>query len=473
MKKSDFAGWKEVFSFTFEQTVKQKAYIIFLIVFSVIALFSSTATTLFKINEEYKEDKPSIGNIVVYDNTGLDIDYSEAFTSKKYKNVPVVSNPSEPKEYYEKIMEDAKDDTVLIEIDFDEDEEVFNVLFTQGKNVSLSEIGKLEFSEEFCDFFELKRVEAVNITKEQRDHINAEIIKEVKKLSEDGEVVEKAKGDGISYTDYMIMLALLMVCMMMINISGNQIALSIVTEKSSRVLEYLVINVRPLALIVGKIVATIVTSSLQMITIVLCFMASPAIRNLVAPGIAKWLFGSYDTADISAEVAEEALASSIQIIHDIKVEFVLFAMVFIVLGIVFFGIIAGLLGAAVSKMDEMQESMSVFQLLLIVGCYADMALCVMEIMGSSSKAFVNVLSICPVTSPFLVPAYMLLGKMSWGLMLVSILVMLAAIALMFMLTANVYEAMIFYNGKVLKIKDIIALALLKKTQKKGDKNNEE
>ena len=40
MKKSDFTGWREVFSFTFSQTVKQKAYAIFMVVFSVIAIFS-------------------------------------------------------------------------------------------------------------------------------------------------------------------------------------------------------------------------------------------------------------------------------------------------------------------------------------------------------------------------------------------------------------------------------------------------
>ena len=67
---------------------------------------------------------------------------------------------------------------------------------------------------------------------------------------------------------------------------------------------------------------------------------------------------------------------------------------------------------------------------------------------------------------------MILGNMNWPLIIASILAMLVAIVLMAMLTANVYEAMIFYNGKTLKVKDIIALASSKKKsiEKEEDKN---
>lgn len=51
--------------------------------------------------------------------------------------------------------------------------------------------------------------------------------------------------------------------MMFINMSGSQIALAIVTEKSTRVVEYLMINVRPMALIVGKIMASLTTVLIQ------------------------------------------------------------------------------------------------------------------------------------------------------------------------------------------------------------------
>lgn len=472
MKKSDFAGWREVFSFTFSQTVNQKAYAVFLVIFSVIALLYSPVVTLFNQYGEHKESKSTVSEVVVFDETGLTIDYTDMFTSKKYKSVSVNSNPTVSIEEYEQKMQDNPDATVLVKVTFDPEEENYHILFIQGKKVGMSELDKVTFADEFCDSFEKARMDAVNISEEQKDSIQTKIEREVKSLSETGEVIDKAK-DSITYNDYFIMLMLLMVCMMLINISGNQVALAIVTEKSSRVIEYLVINVRPLALIMGKLLATIVTSSLQMIAIGFSFMASPIVSNLVTPTLSKWLFGTLETADESATIADEALASSVRIIHSIKIEFVLLAFLFVVLGIVFYGIIAGLLGASVSKMDEMQETMALFQILMVLGCYADLALCVMQITGTANPVLSKILSICPITSPFLVPGSMLLGNMSWTLILVSILAILLAIVLLFILTANVYEAMIFYNGKVLKVKDILALASSKKSVVKEEVKDEE
>ena len=472
MNKSDFTGWREVCSFTFAQTVKQKSYAIFLVIFSVIALFYSTATTLIKQVGERKESKVVVSDVIIFDETGLQIEYQDVFTSKKYKNATVVSNPSKSIEEYEKQMEENADDTMLIKITFDKEKEQYDMLFVLGKKISLSEIAKVEFSDEFCDYFREASIEAVGISKEQRDFVKTPISREVKELSETGEVIEKEK-EGISHTDYFITLAMLMVCMMLINVSANQVALSIVTEKSSRVIEYLVLNVRPLALIFGKLVASIVTSLLQMITVGFCYIASPIVSNMLTPRILKWIFGITLSAESNAEIADEALANSVKMFHSIKMEYIFLAVLFMVFGIVFYGIIAGLLGACASKMEEMQETMSLFRILLIFGCYADMALIMIQITGKANPILSKMLSICPITSPFLVPCNILLGKMSWLLILASFLAMIVVIVLLLLLTANVYEAMIFYNGKALKVKDIVSLASSKRISVKEEEKNEE
>lgn len=472
MKKSDFTGWRDVFSFTFTQTVKQKAYGIFLVIFSIVALLYSPFMTLLNQYKELKDEKTPMSEVVVFDESGLAIDYSDVFSSKKYKDITVSTKPSEEFDAYEKQMEEVADDRMLIKITFNPKEERYNMLFVQGKKVEISELDKFDFSNEFCDFFEKARLEALDISAEQRAFLCTEIVKEVKTLSQTGTVVDKEK-DSITLNDYMIMLFLLMICMLLININGNQIAVSIVTEKSSRVLEYLVLNVRPLALIVGKLLASIVTSTLQIFAVGFCYAASPFVSSLITPHLSKWLFGIVESAETSTTVADETLANYVQMMYGIKMEYIILAILFLLLGIVFFGIIAGLLGASVSKMDEMQDAMSLFQVLLIAGCYADMALCVMLIAEKSSPILSNILSICPITSPFLVPGSMLLGKMSMPLILASFAAMLIVIVLVFMLTANVYEALIFYNGKALKMKDIITLASAKKKSvEKGEVKDE-
>ena len=466
MKRSDFTGWREVFSFTLSQTVKQKAYGIFLVVFSLIALLYSTGSALISQYGEQKEKKSEISEVVIFDETGLEIEYKDVFTSKKYKNVTVVSQPTKTMEEYEQQMQEDGDTTILIKITFDAEEELYHALFVQGKTLGMSEITKVDFSNEFCEFFDEAKLEAVQVSKEMRDYIQTDIVREVKTLSEDGGIVDKAS-DTISYEDYFIMLFMLMISMMLINIGGSQISLSIVTEKSSRVIEYLVLNVRPLALIVGKMLATIVTSSLQMIAVGFCYIASPIISNLLVPRLSKLFFGAAESVEAAEALSDEALAASVTMIHGIKLEFAVLAVVFVVLGIIFYGLIAGLLGASISKMDEMQEAMVGYQLMLVLGCYADMGLLVMQMIGNANPIFTKIISICPITSPFWVPGSMILGNMNWPTVIASFILMLVAIALMAMLTANVYEALIFYNGKALKFKDIVMLASSKNQSSKG------
>lgn len=471
MKKNDFTGWREVFTFTYAQTVKQKSYGIFLVLFSVIALFYSTGSAFINQYGELKEKKTNISQVVIFDETGLNIEYKDVFTSKKYKNVTLVSKPSKTMAEYEKQMQTWDDTTIVIRITFDAKKGRYHALFVQGKKLGMSEIAKVEFTNEFCQYFEEAKLEAVQVSKEMRDYIQTDIVREVKSLSEDGDIIDK-KTDSITYDDYFIMLFMLMISLMFINIGGNQIALSIVTEKSSRVVEYLILNVRPLALILGKLLATITTSALQMIAVGFCYIASPILSNLLVPRLLKLLFGAADTVETTATVTDEALAASVKMIHGMKLEFAFLAIIFLILGIIFFGLIAGLLGASVSKMEEMQEAMVGFQLLLIVGCYADIGLLVIQMMDMANPAFTKVLSICPITSPFWVPGSMLLGNMSWSAIFASFVMMLIAIALVAILTAGVYEALIFYNGKALKFKDVVRLAFSKKMflKKEDDKH---
>lgn len=189
MKKSDFTGWKEVFSFTFSQTVKQKGYISLLVIFAVIALLSSTVMALVGQYNDAKDEKTSVSTVVIFDETGLEIDYTDAFKDTKYEKTCIISHPSKAFEEYEKQMEAEADETMLVKVSFDKDEETYHVLFVKGKNVHLSELASEEFSGDFCNFFEEARIEAVDISKQQREFINTNIEKEVKELSDRKSVV--------------------------------------------------------------------------------------------------------------------------------------------------------------------------------------------------------------------------------------------------------------------------------------------
>ena len=57
--------------------------------------------------------------------------------------------------------------------------------------------------------------------------------------------------------------------------------------------------------------------------------------------------------------------------------------------------------------------------------------------------------------------------------LISMVILLVVTGLLFSFTAKVYESMIFYNGKALKLKDILQIAKNRRqVERKGEKSRE-
>ena len=77
MKRSDYAGWREVFSFSLRQEMKQKSFRGLLIVMCVLILgFVPVSTWLGQRGEE-QEKATQVTLLTVYDETGLGIRFYE------------------------------------------------------------------------------------------------------------------------------------------------------------------------------------------------------------------------------------------------------------------------------------------------------------------------------------------------------------------------------------------------------------
>ena len=205
------------------------------------------------------------------------------------------------------------------------------------------------------------------------------------------------------------------------------------------------INVRPMALIVGKILAALTTVLIQ--------FAACGVSYLHSREIAKLIFG---TAQSGAEAEQKS--GIMELFAHVNGGTLLLAAVMILVGVLFFGIVAGLAGASVSRMEEMAEGLKLYQMLLVVGSYVGIFLCIMQMMGKVSDVVVNICCILPLSAPFVLPANLLLGKVGVVTGLVSLAVVTVCTAALFSFTAKVYESMIFYNGNVLKLKDILQIA---------------
>lgn len=451
MKRSDYAGWKEVFSFSLRQEMKQKSFRGLLIVMCVLILaFVPVSTWLSQRGEEQEKDT-EVSLLTIYDETGLHIDYTHALEGERYAAMQVAQVYGEGFEEHVKTLEESEDSTELIVHIAYEEAGYFNLTFVKAASAALKDKDCDKLTEDFESFFQDARISAVDVSQEQLDFINQPVETRIEHTTSEGEITPEEEGEGISMTEYYVLLAGIVIVMMIVNMGGGQIAFSIVTEKSSRVVEYLMINVRPMALIVGKILAALTTVIIQFAAYGVCY--------LISSGISGLLFGSAGTFLGSTQGGETQQMSGIgAMFAGVNAGTVLLAFIMILAGVFFYSIVAGLAGASVSKMEEMAEGLKLYQMLLVVGSYIGIFLCIMQMMGNVSQTVVNICCVIPLSAPFVMPANLLLGKLSMPVALISLALVLLSTAVLFSFTAKVYESMIFYNGNVLKLKDILQIA---------------
>ncbi len=461
MKKNDYIGWQEVFRFSLIQGMKEKAYYSFLIVMSVILICSMPAVRLISsLGGEEEAYQSEVTDFTIYDETGLGIDFTNCLEGEGFDTVTIHTTSDRTYEdHVEALEEQSKQDTedqsreLIVRVTYEE-EGYFNLVFVKASNAALGEEDCEKIADTFEAFFDRARIEAIEVTDEQLAFLNRTVDTKLEFITEAGEVVpQKDESDKISMEEYMVLLMGITVVTMIISLSGSSIATSIVTEKSTRVVEYLMINIRPMALIVGKILASLVLVMIQFAVMIISYFISAILNLLLFP--MPEMSGDMVVVEGGEEMEISAL---LELASRITIEKVLIAVVVVLCGIMFYSIMAGLAGASVSKIDELAEGLKVYQIVMVVGAYLSMGMCMVLMMGGENQLLINICSLFPISAPFVVPTGVLVNKVPMGVALISLGILLLFTALLFAFTARVYESMIFYNGSVLKLKDILQIA---------------
>ena len=130
-------------------------------------------------------------------------------------------------------------------------------------------------------------------------------------------------------------------------------------------------------------------------------------------------------------------------------------------------------GASVSRQEEINEGLKIFNLLMIAGAYLGLAMCIMMMNGGDNQLFINFCSLLPISAPFVVPMGVLIDKIPMSIAVISMCILVVVTGMLFSFVAKVYEAMIFYNGNAMRLKDILQIAKDRKmADKKGEKQHE-
>ncbi|PCF84026.1 ABC transporter permease [Staphylococcus delphini] len=192
---------------------------------------------------------------------------------------------------------------------------------------------------------------------------------------------------------------------------AQQIATEVATEKTSRVSEMIITSVKPTTHILAKIAGVLALAFTQIIILGLTFVANYFIFDL------KSMFGSFDIA-----------------ITPHLTRLIVFGVVFLILGILSFVILAAILGNLTARIEDLAQSLMPMTFLIMAAFYAGY-------FGSFNpdNIFINIMSYVPFFSPFVTFSRLALTTTPTFEAVIAVIIHIVLIGVLLFLAAKSYK----------------------------------
>ena len=437
--KNNITGWKDVYAFTLTQVLKSKAYSFTFAFLVLIVLVSMPLASKLLFSNVEDENAPSPISTVYVNNTSTykDIDFNDVKDIDAFKDIEFETMNMDYDSMVNHITEE-ENNSVILNISKENGEYNLHLSMIKGGPIKSSHIEKLGAA--LLSGFTNARMKSIGVSDSQLTLIQSPVVSKVTMTDINGEEIVD-ENSSISFAEYWFVYGILFFVMMANMLMGTQVATSIVTEKSTRVVEYLLITVKPLALMVGKVFAMLTATMLQMLAMVGALFISNKISVSYSP----------ESKSLLASLLPGDLFGNITLIN------LLICIILILLGLVFYAVLAGLAGATVSRLEELNEGLILFTLASLVGVYIGLG-AANALMASGTGTFVTFALLFPLSSPFILPGAILVGKSSLLLIGIAIVLQIAFIFILFRFVAGVYETLILHNGNTIKLKELFKIS---------------
>lgn len=481
-------GWQKVFSFTFVQYIKTKTFIAATIIICILTAALCVLTNVLpNIINSVNSSGGSIGGEIAdaeeFLNTGRLYLFDEtkvlAEEDKQTLSEMFGGRFSEPSETLNEVTDrlsasESSEIAVRISARNDKDGKIWG--YEVRSYYSANAKGSADMTGGTVSELINRRI-LLNAGIDPEKYEDTQISVTTSKTEAGGKSVNSIE----SLVNYALPLFVSIVLFMLIFSYGSIVAQSVATEKTSRVMELLLTSVRPLAVVIGKVLAMGAVSLLQFALIILVGMGSfavsmpfgwlgkaadllkdpeiqEALSQLTAGNAGGISFANISTSELETAQAVNELAAVFTPANIISI------VVIFLLGFLFYSLIAALIGASISRMEDLQAAMAPYSVIGVMGMY----LAYFPVMfnleslesGDAATNPVQVFSyFFPVSSPFALPSAVLLGTLKPWEVAASIGLLVVFVALIAVVVGKVYEAIILHNGNRIKLSDILKMAV--------------
>lgn len=401
----DLSGTGQVYRFTLSQLLKSRANRVTLIIMVLLAAVSMPLTALLGGETPETSDTAGLASVRVDNRTDLALDFSgDAY----WADTDFSAGAGEP------------DAVVTIT----GDETGYQVAVVGSESAHAGELSQL--AETARQAVRNACLQAAGLSSRQLEALTAST----------GE--EDSHEDGF-WVQYGYSILAMILCLM----SASYVIRAVVEEKDSRLVELLLVSVKPMALLAGKILAVMAFTFGWLLAMLAGFGVSCGLTaGLMGPGVLqKQLSGLLAAVPRVQEDLWQATGV------------LLVLLVSLGLGYLTMSLIGGVAGACCSGMEEAGEATGPVMLLTMAGYLAS---CVVGAVPSGPVAVFSTL--CPVVSIFCAPVQFAGGNVSIWLVLASWVIQAAVIWGLLTLASRVYAGLIVHRGSRVKLRELMSMA---------------
>ncbi|MGM9978312.1 MAG: ABC transporter permease [Clostridium sp.] len=424
-------NWTKVYKFTFIQTIKGKFFQNIMLGIIVIAFFGIFLLNVIPAINYVEDDLDSISNIDVVSECDIDVEQI-VLALNSYDKIEFKAS-SDSIDKLKKNMEKASKDKGVLYIS--NENGYYDLSLFINPKLNLSTESKAKLSSMVKASFESVRLANIGI-QDQTILSNLMIDSQVN-ISNISSLEEKN-----TTINFMVKIIIAMIVMIVLMFFGDNIASSVAQEKFSKTIEVLLTSVKPMDIIIGKVLA-ITTIVLGEVTLLLA-------------SISLSIFGSIKLVNDINPYYTNTMIDMVNYIKDnnifshLSFTKILLCLLIFILGIVFFFFIASLIGAIIKKSEDVATGLLPYEMLCACGVIA---------IGysniSSNIALMPILRYLPITSVYVSTADILLGNITINQALICCAILIVSIIVLVKVISGIYVSVILYNGQKITFEKFI------------------
>lgn len=402
---------KTVFAFTFRDAVKKKAFIISTIITLLIILVLSLIPSLTSSKSDGEVSQNYGGYTFYYiDDQNLIKGGFDALTAALNSAKVVKGEAGKLNEYKDQINVDSG---------------VFAVQITEKDGQPFISIISKDFMTAFSFDYIAEVLNNAFTTNALREHgLDDKTIA----LAQTQLLYSADYTSDMNMNGYIAGILLTALIFFSIYYYGYGVAMSIATEKTSRVMETLVVSAKPSRVLIGKCLAMGLLGLIQFAGTIaftaLCI-------NLFVPG---------DFTILGAPLSFDAF----------NTEAVILLIVYFILGYALYAVMNSVCGASVSKIEDLNSALMPVMFISLVSFYLGYISAAAGSDGTISK----IATYLPFSSPFILPFKLVNGSYTASEVAISIALLVVSIIVVAYISTRIYSASVLHYGKKQKLVDL-------------------